>query len=90
MANQNTNKATTNLPALPKLPKLPRKAKAKNTACGCGCGLMVARRFAPGHDGRLHAWVLRVERGLIASAPAPHTDAVANAIAERAKIAKAS
>ncbi len=82
------------LPALPKLPKLKRTPKAATTPCGCGCGTLVARTFAPGHDSRLHAWVIRVERGLVAVAPEPHTSAVVEAVearrVEALKVAKAS
>ena len=36
-------------------PKAAKKAKAKEpgSPCLCGCGVMVARRFAPGHDARM-------------------------------------
>lgn len=50
--------------ALPKL-KRARKAKAPKE-CACGCGeLTKGGRFVPGHDARLYAWMLRVERGVI-------------------------
>lgn len=54
------------VPKLPALPKLPKARKPKPlVACECGCGGTTTRRFCPGHDGRLHGWVLRVERGLV-------------------------
>lgn len=84
-----TDKTTpaTATPALPALPKLPRAKKAADTPCGCGCGKLVARRFAPGHDATLHAWVLRVERGVIAVDAIEHAGlraAVTKAIAAKA------
>lgn len=50
---------------LPKLPRAPRKPKPAQI-CQCGCGNQTkGGRFVPGHDARLHAWVLRVQRGVI-------------------------
>lgn len=73
MAKKNTTKAnaavptaavTVALPALPKLPKSARKARALKQ-CVCGCGSTTHARYAPGHDSRIHALVLRVERGVM-------------------------
>lgn len=50
--------------ALPNLPRLKRAPKPKINDCACGCGEKTARRFAPGHDSRLHARVLRIQRGV--------------------------
>jgi hypothetical protein len=71
--------STHGLPALPKLPKAARKPKPPKP-CECGCGGQTrGGRFLPGHDARLHAWALRVERGHMKAneVPAPHTAAVA-------------
>lgn len=68
-----------------KLPRLPRKPKPAVNACSCGCGTLVARRFVPGHDAKLHAWVIRVERGLLKLAEIKH-EGVRAAVA--AKVAK--
>lgn len=79
MTNTNNNRALSGLPALPALPRLPRKAKT-GVACCCGCAQPTrGGRFLPGHDARLHAWLIRVERGLVAAdaVPEPHTAAVA-------------
>jgi hypothetical protein len=76
--------------AMPKLPKMPRKPKAADMPCGCGCGKLVARRFAPGHDATLHAWVLRVNRGVIKASDIPHAGlkaAVIKAIGSKASAA---
>jgi hypothetical protein len=64
---------------LPALPRLPRKSRASRSLapCLCGCGRLCGQRFAPGHDAKLLAWVLHVEAGHLAEAPAPHTHAVA-------------
>lgn len=51
---------------LPSLPSLPSSARSKNRPCECGCGTLCGNRFAPGHDSKLRAWVMRVERGIIA------------------------
>lgn len=71
--------------ALPKLPRLPRKPKAAVNPCQCGCGTLVARRFVPGHDAKLHAWAIRVERGLLKLTEIKH-EGVRAAVA--AKVAK--
>lgn len=73
-------KTTDGLPALPRLPRLPRKPKTPQI-CSCGCGQATrGGRFVPGHDARLHAWALRVERKQVkpSEVPAPHTQAVAD------------
>lgn len=70
------------LPSLPSLPRMPRKPRAL-VACQCGCDGLTRSRFVPGHDSRLLAWVLRIERGVVASAPAPHTAAAAAMVADR-------
>lgn len=68
---------------LPTLTKLPRKAKAPRP-CECGCAVPTrGGRFLPGHDAILAAWALRVQRGAIAQAPEPHTEAVADFLAKR-------
>lgn len=73
------------LPALPKLPRAPRKPKPVRP-CECGCGGSTKSRFVPGHDGRLHGWVLRVERGVIKLADIqPEGVQIAVAAALRAK-----
>lgn len=58
------NSTVANLPALPALPKAARKPKPLHD-CECGCGGQTHSRFVPGHDSRLHAWILRVERDVI-------------------------
>jgi hypothetical protein len=40
--------------------------------CECGCGGATQRRFVPGHDSILRAWVMRVERGVIGLDEIPH------------------
>lgn len=80
------------LPPLPKLPKAGRKAKPSQP-CQCGCAEPTrGGRFLPGHDARLHAWCIRVERGLIKlnEVPAPHTEAVKAEVAERRKTGKSA
>lgn len=75
----------TRLPALPKLPRAPRKPKPVRP-CECGCGGSTKSRFVPGHDGRLHGWVLRVERGVVKLADIqPEGVQIAVAAALRAK-----
>lgn len=78
-------KTTDGLPALPKMPKLPRKVKAKDCECGCK-GQTRGGRFLPGHDARLHAWAIRVERGVVKADDVPemHREAVKLALAKRA------
>lgn len=52
--------------SLPKLPTLPSKARKREFHdCECGCGGSTQRRFVPGHDSILRAWVIRVERDVI-------------------------
>lgn len=67
------------LPKLPSLPRLPRKAKAEHP-CACGCGLPTRSTWHPGHDAIAAAWALRVVRGIVTEAPAPHTAAVARLV----------
>lgn len=71
---------------LPTLPPLPGKGKAKAPQkCACGCAeLTKGGRFLPGHDAIRLAWAIRVERGIVEEAPAPHTAAVAAFVKERA------
>lgn len=74
------------LSGLPPLPKLPKVRKEKPlVACECGCDGLTRARFVSGHDGRLHGWVLRVERGVVKAedVPAPHTEAVARVLAAK-------
>ena len=67
------------MPALPKLPRM-RKAKAPKR-CACGCGdLTRGGRFIPGHDAKLNAWALRVERGIIELSDIDH-DGIRAAVA---------
>lgn len=84
MSNQNET-APIALPALPALPKMARTRKPKpSKPCECGCAAPTkGGRFVPGHDAVLHAWVLRVERGIVAEAPEPHTAAVQTLIAAK-------
>jgi hypothetical protein len=59
------------LPPLPKTKRAPKKKTPKE--CECGCGAMTAGgRFIPGHDSKLNAWCLRVERGVIKIADIEH------------------
>ena len=52
---------TRRLPSLPSLPK----ASAVPQRCSCGCGgLTKGGRFVPGHDAKLLAMRVRVERGI--------------------------
>lgn len=37
----------------------PAKAAKPQVECGCGCGVLVNRRFLPGHDGRLKGDLIR-------------------------------
>lgn len=55
-------------------------------ACECGCGGSTQRRFVPGHDSILRAWVIRVERGVIGLDEIPHEGiraAVARVLCQR-------
>ena len=63
-----TQTTTPSAQALPKLPRMKRTPKAKTNDCACGCGEKTARRFAPGHDSKLHARVLRIAAGMDLSA----------------------
>lgn len=45
--------------------KLPRKKATADKPCGCGCGSLVARRFAVGHDAKLHGLTKRVAEGVV-------------------------
>lgn len=76
--------AITILPALPPMPRASRTRPPQACACGCA-GLTRGGRFLPGHDAILLGWAIRIERGLITEAPAPHTAAAAAMVAERAK-----
>lgn len=51
--------------AKPKRPSKAEKIVNASGECLCGCGLQVGtkRRFAAGHDAKLHSLVLRVSRG---------------------------
>lgn len=51
------------LPALPTMKRTRKPKPAQDCSCGCG-GQTKGGRFLPGHDARLHGWVLRVERGV--------------------------
>lgn len=76
---QSAPSAATDQPAaLPRLPRLPRKPK-EGKPCACGCpGKTRGGRFLPGHDSKLLAWALRVERKLIklSEVPEMHREAV--------------
>lgn len=75
--------------SVPALPKLPKSAR-KQVPCECGCGATTGRRFAPGHDAKVLAWTLRVERGLVElAATGCHKPAVEALLAHRAKVAGA-
>ena len=99
VAKAKSREAAANSPAvkgLPALPKMPRSTvrKAKPARpCECGCAQPTkGGRFLPGHDARLHAWTLRVERGMMKASevPAPHTEAVKQAIAAKKKAGTAT
>ena len=78
-----------------KLPSMPKSRKPKAPkSCECGCGSMTrGGRFVPGHDARLHGWVLRVERKVVSIAQVRDTDgkgvalAVFRAIQAKAQVA---
>ena len=59
-----TQTTTPSAQALPKLPRMARAPKPKTNDCACGCGEKTARRFAPGHDSKLHGRVLRIAAGM--------------------------
>lgn len=75
-----TMKTTNNAAAVNaiSLPKLPKMRKGGNGICLCGCGDTTSGgRFRPGHDARLLAMVLRIERGLMTYEQlGPHAAAV--------------
>jgi len=51
---------------LKSLPSLPSTSKQRPLRpCECGCGLTTQRMFAPGHDSKLKAVVLRVVAGVM-------------------------
>lgn len=51
------------------LPALPSIARARAIRpCGCGCGRTTTREFAPGHDSKLKAIVMRVVAGVMTEA----------------------
>lgn len=53
--------------SVPVLPVLPRSASRRGGSgtCLCGCPGTTGGRFVPGHDSKLLAWVLHVERGTV-------------------------
>ena len=51
-----------NMPKLPTLPTIRSKGYSK---CTCGCQGLTQGAFMPGHDSKLKAYVIRVERGLM-------------------------
>lgn len=69
----NNNKS---LPTLPSLPSIRRSLRS----CECGCGGSTQRRFVPGHDSKLRAWVIRVERDIVKLEDIPH-DGIREAVA---------
>jgi hypothetical protein len=73
--------STRKLAPLPPLPSS-SKPRAKVNACECGCRTLVARRFVPGHDSYLKAWVTRVRADQVAIADVPdgHREAVARVL----------
>ncbi len=81
-------------PGLPPLPKLPSKAKGSKPAkpCHCGCGTLTKGTWAPGHDGYVHGWAVRVVRNVVTEAQVPEVcrPAVREAIAKLQAKAKAS
>lgn len=86
-----SGKSIAGLPDLPKLPGAKRKAKP-GQPCQCGCAVLTSGgRFLPGHDARLNAWTIRVERGILKATevPEPHTAAVKALLKERKTAAAA-
>lgn len=73
------------MPELPALPSLPRKGKAPRK-CECGCQQLTrGGRFVPGHDAKVLAWAIRVERGVVnIEDTGCHRAAVERLIAKRA------
>lgn len=60
--------------------------KPTTRTCECGCGGNTRRRFVPGHDSILRAWVMRVERRLISLDEIPNLgirSAVARVLSQR-------
>lgn len=78
-----------NMANFPTLPAMPSFSGARRlSACYCGCGGVTARSFCPGHDSTLKAWVIRVERGVIAIGDIGHeglTKAVRATVESRAR-----
>lgn len=62
--SERSTMAISNLKPLPSLPSS-RRALTADRLCECGCGVMVARRFKPGHDARLLGFVKRVQAGVM-------------------------
>jgi len=52
-------------PAGDKPPKAPKAPKVPKNQCLCGCGTLVHNNFAPGHDAKVKAILLKVSRGLL-------------------------
>lgn len=48
---------------MPALPALPTSRTASYSRCACGCQGLTQATFMPGHDSKLKAYVIRVERG---------------------------
>lgn len=75
------------------LPPLPRAKRAKKTVpkdCECGCGGETrGGRFIPGHDSKLKAWTLRVERGLMKVSDIEH-EGTRNAVKRAMKLGPVS
>jgi hypothetical protein len=59
----NTNKTIRSTATLPTLPTLPKVNATR--PCACGCDRLTQRTFAPGHDARLKAVMIRVIRGVM-------------------------
>jgi hypothetical protein len=65
-----------------------RVRRGEPRACECGCGGLTQRRFVPGHDSILRAWVTRVERSVIDLNDIPHDGiraAVAQVLSQRSR-----
>lgn len=66
-------------------PKTDAAAPATPTqvrTCECGCGVAVARRFKPGHDGRLKGQLIRTIRAARQLADAKAEDAAIQRMAK--------